>query len=641
MEENNKIDQLKEYRKKLSELSEEEEKQRNLYLKKLASGKIQGPPTGYPSIDKPWLKYFEEDAITKELPKMTCYDYLKNNNNNSLNRCALNFFGLKISYKKLFKKIDEVAKCLVELGVKKGDIVTINSVTLPQSIYLIYALNKIGAISNLTDVRTDQNGMKHYLNETESKFIFTMDQFYDNISNIINETSVEKVILLNPTDEIPFIGKLINSHNDKKSLSEEEYSNNINHLKRINNIVRENENILDWKSFIKLKKTKKEVLKINYEENLPMAIVHTSGTTNLPKSIVLTNDNFNAMPFQYSVSDFKYARGESLLNIVPIFTAYGVVNSLPMPLCLGMTDIVYPKVVNSDFTSILKRFKPNHVIAIPMHWEFLLKNEDIQNEDLSFLKTAASGGDNMNIEMEKRVNQFLEDHNSPSKIVKGYGMTEVSACAVTNTNHTTELGSVGIPLVKNNIKIIDSDTNIEVINGEKGEICIESPSAMREYYKNEEETKDVLKIHDDGKVWIHSGDLGHMTADGKLYIDGRIKRLIIRRGFKISAIAIENIILKHDAIESCSVVKVPNEIDGEVPFAFIVLKNEYKNQSDVVIDELKQMCNEQLPDYYAPAFYNSIERMPYKSNTGKLDFILLENMAVEIVNSQLDKVKTR
>ena len=181
------IDELKEYREKLGKLTQEEEKQRNLYLKKLANGTLQGPLTGKQSIDKTWLKYYSDEAILIDLPEMTALNYMKNNNKNNSNGIALNFFGLKITYKKLFEKIDEVAESLVSYGVRAGDIVVINSVTLPQTIFLLYALNKIGAIADLTDLRTDSNGMKHYLNEGKTKLVFTLDSCYLGFKDILNE----------------------------------------------------------------------------------------------------------------------------------------------------------------------------------------------------------------------------------------------------------------------------------------------------------------------------------------------------------------------------------------------------------------------------------------------------------------------
>lgn len=635
------IDELKEYREQLSKLTEEEKKKRDLYLKKMADGTLEGPSTGYSSIDKQWLKYYSDDAINSDLPTMTALNYMKENNKDNLNGISLNFFGLKTSYRKLFKKIDEVAEALVSFGVKSGDIVVINSVTLPQTIFLLYALNKIGAIADLTDLRTDAKGMKHYFNEGNAKLVFTLDTCFFGFRDILNETSVEKVVLLNPTDTVPLIGKIGNNLKENNKLSSAEKKLKIKEKRKIDNILKTDSRVYSWNDFLSNKKENIQVLEKDYEKDYPVAIVHTSGTTSTPKSVVLTNENFNAMALQYGVSDFKYTKGESLLNIIPIFVAYGVVNSLHMPLCLGMTNIVYPKVVGADFPDIIKKFKPNHVIAIPMHWEYLLHNESSKTIDLGFLKTAACGGDNLNIELEKKLNDFLLHHNAKSKIVKGYGMTEISACAVTNTNNNSKVGSVGIPLVKNNISIIDPDTGLEVKFGQKGEICMQSPTIMKEYLNNKKATDEAIKRHVDGQLWLHSGDLGHFDGDSNLMIDGRLKRLIIRRGFKISAVAIENVIMKNKNVESCAVVKAPHDEDGETPFVFIVLKKNIAFNTSI-LDEIKKMCLSELPEYYIPEFNNFsiVEELPYTKN-GKLDLIFLEKLAIDELNKENINHKVR
>lgn len=622
---------LKDYKEKLGQLTAEEQKQRDLYLKGLAAGTIQGPEVGYSSIDKTWLQYYEDEAILSDVPEMTALNYMRKNNEGNENNAALNFFGIKTSYKQLFEKIDETAKALVNMGVKAGDTVSVVSVTLPQTVYLLYALNKIGAIADFVDPRTDANGMKHYLNERNSKLLFTIDGFYEGFKDILNETGIETTVFLNPTDTVPLIGKIISDINENKTLTRVQKIQKKEKARKIKKLIKGNESIITWDTFLSKSKGSIEVAEKEYEKNYPLAIVHTSGTTSMPKSVVLTNDNFNAMALQYGVSDFKYEKNGTLLNIIPIFVAYGVVNSLHMPLCLGLTNIVYPKVVGKDFTDILMKFKPNHVIAVPMHWEYLLNSEKADGMDLSFLRTAACGGDKLNIELENNLNEFLKKHNSPNKIVKGYGMTEISACAVTNTKNTSKVGSVGIPLVKNNISIIDPETGMELPIGEKGEICIQSPTTMLEYLNNEKETSEVLRVHDDGKVWVHSGDLGHFSEDGMLDIDGRLKRLIIRRGFKVSAVAIENVIMQNEKIESCAVVKAPHQEDGEVPLAYIVVKPEYIDQTAIILEEVEESCKNELPEYSVPSNYLRIDELPYTRN-GKLDQVLLEAMAVSDIN---------
>lgn len=627
------------YKRKLSRLSEEDKKRRDVYLHQLAIGELQGPPFGYSNIDKPWLKYYTEENIYSEIPMKTAYEYLCEVNKGK-NHAMINFMGYKISVNKFNKMVRKTVRALTALGVAKGDVVIINSVTLPQNVILFYALNDMGVIANTTDLRTDATGMKHYINEGNSKIVFTFDATYEKIKSIETETNIEKIILLNPMDILPAFICKFSAIKENKQLTKEERKNKKNVQKDFKDKIKKDKKTITWKEFIKKGKSinleQKKKHDTIFKKNQIIAIVHTSGTTGMPKSIALTNENFNAMAVQYANSDFNYAVGDSILNIIPMFTAYGLVNSLHMPLCLGMTDIVYPKVVEKDFPDIIRKFKPNHVIAIPMHWEYMINNPNAEM-DLSYMKTPGCGGDKLNIELEKEINQFLKAHGAKSEIIKGYGMTEVSACAVTNTNQNNLLGSVGIPQVKNNIRIIDPDTQEDVLTGQKGEICINTPSAMKEYYKNLEETEKLIERGKDGLLWVHSGDLGHVTEDGQVFIDGRLKRLIIRKGFKISAVAIENVITKHSDVDTCAVVKVVDECDGEVPFTFIVLKDTADKSHNKIISELVAECKKSLPEFSQPEYYEIIDSLPY-TKTQKVDIISLEKEASEI-KAKKDKEK--
>lgn len=628
------IDELKEYREKLATLSEEEKKQRDLYLKGLASGTIQGPGTGFPEIDKQWLKYYSEENIKSTIPKQSAYEFMTEMNKNNKKGPFINFVGLIFKFPKFKQMINDVSYSLQQNDVKEGDVIVINSVTLPQAILLFYAANKIGAICNFVDVRTDSNGVKRFIDEGKSTFYVTLDQIYAKNADVIKETSIKKTLVISPMDMVPnFIAKIAKSK-ELKELSKEERKKTIAREKKMNKMISDDKFAMTWEEFYN--KSKKEIKTIEYKDSRTAAIVHTSGSTGFPKSIALTNENFNAMAIQYKESDFSYEKGDNLLNIIPMFTAYGLVNALHMPLCLGITDIVYPKVVESDFPELIKKYKPNHVIAIPMHWEFLLKYKNEKDFDLSFLKTPASGGDKMSEKTEKELNEMLEQHNSKAKIVKGYGMTEVSACAVTNSNKSNDIGSVGIPLVKNNIKIINPDTLESVRTGETGEILISSPSSMKEYFNNEAESKKAILYGPEGEKWIRSGDLGHVTPDGKVEIDGRLKRMIIRKGFKISALAIENAIMQVGDIENCVVVKQKNAKDGEVPFAFITLKSICNKTSEELEKEIMSKCHELLPDFSQIEGYEVIKNIPYTPNS-KVDLTKLEKYADSLVEEQVQE----
>ena len=584
--------------------------------------------TGYPSIDRPWEKYYSKSVINFEFPKKTMYRCIYDNNKNHLNRIAMEYYGRKFTYGELFEQIDNTAKALVSIGVKKSDIITISMPTTPEAVYLLYAISKIGAIANMIDPRTSKEGIIDYTNEAKSKLFVTIDACYGKVKDIYSNTSVENIISISAGDSLPYgvycgykIGEVFEYITKKKE------------------IIRENEHLMKWNTFIN--KGKKEYeLDENFDSAVPVAILHTGGTTGTPKGVVLSNDNFNTIAYQYKISGMHLLPGHRFLDIMPPFIAYGVGAGLHMPFVVGMTSILVPKFEPDKFAKMIRDLKPNHMAGVPSHWGNVLESKILKNVDLSYLITPAVGGDAMNINLEKRANEFLNEHRAPNRIIKGYGITEECSLASACINEINEEGSVGIPLPQNIISIFDPNTGEELKYNQHGEVCLSGPSTMIEYYNNEEATKEMIRIHDDGKKWIHTGDLGYMTEDGMLYIDGRIKRMIIRNdGFKIFPFIIEETIKLNKLVDECMVVGIPDPdySQGFLPKAHIILKPEYKEFEGIIEEQLRDLCQEKLPEYAQPVDYKFRDSFPYTS-IGKIDFMALQREDSGITNK---KIKTK
>lgn len=594
------IDELKEYREKLGKLTQEEDKQRNLYLKKLANGTLQGPLTGKQSIDKTWLKYYEDYDIKQDIPKMSAYDYMVVNNSSNLDKNALNFYGIKITYEELLKNIDKITRSLISLGVKKGNIVTLAMANTPEMVYLFYALNRIGAISNVIDPRYSADEMKREINKVNSKYFITLVDCYDTSRRIIEETNVEKTVYLTALESMPLPIKVVNKLKNK--------------IKSIDN------NSISWNDFIKNgKKIDKDINNI-YENDMPVTIVHTGGTTGEPKGVVLTNENFVAMANMHMHGGLDYEKDDKFLNILPPFIAYCLCNGINMPLTLGLEVTIIPQWDVPDFPMILDKYKPNHVLAGPILWDYVTKS-DIR--DLSYLKTPVSGGDALNEELEKRINDFFKKKNCKSKVAQGYGMTEVSSAAVFSKQEANKIGSVGIPFIKNNVSIFDPETLLEKNIGEEGEIWISSPTIMKEYYNNNIATEELKITTIDGNNWIRTGDIGKIDLDGNLYIVGRMKRMIVRNGNKIFPANTENIVLKLNEIDNCAIVGIDDDIERKVPVIHIVLKKEIVESKEEIVEKIKKIISDNLPEFNIPVKFVFRESMPLTS-INKIDFKKLE-----------------
>ncbi|MCM1467830.1 MAG: acyl--CoA ligase [Alistipes sp.] len=303
---------------------------------------------------------------------------------------------------------------------------------------------------------------------------------------------------------------------------------------------------------------------------------YTGGTTGESKGVMLTNENVNSVIEQLAYSGYSLKRGETWLSVAFPFIAYSLICSQHMPLSLGITaNLCFSLDINKVEKQLLKS-KCNHMANTPSMWEQLAKSRRLSGNDLSFIIAPTVGADSLEIQKEEEINCFLEKNNCKYKICKGYGMTEVgSAIAATPNNDVNKLGSVGIPLSMTTVGIFDVGTDTELSYGMQGEICIQEPSVMAGYYDNNEAAKDILREHSDGQVWLHSGDLGHMDEEGFLFIDGRIKRMIIDcTGFKIFAPVVESVILEVPYVEKCCVVGAKDTINnvGQIPVAFIVIE---------------------------------------------------------------------
>lgn len=585
-------------KQKISQLSEKEKKERDLYLRGLTAGEIQGPPTGYASIDKPWLKYYPKKGITTDVSAMTAYELIYNKMKNKQNYIALNYFGRKISYKELFKNIERVAKSLKANGVKKGDIVTMAMPTSPETVYLFYALNRIGAISNCVDPRMTTEGFKDTLKSTNSQHLITLDMCEPIISEVVKEMNLDTIISVSPVESAPLPIKLLGKSRVKSKF-------------------------MPWDEFIKSGKNYCGKIDEPYEKDTPATIVHTGGTTGTPKGVVLTNDNFNTMAVTQEISNLNLEEKDKFLTFLPPFTAYCLVNAIHDPLYLGFENVLIPKFEVSDFPKLMKKYRPNHVLSGPILWDAFIKSPLHQNENLSYMKSPISGGDALNIELEKQINKFFEEHGSNVPIAQGYGMSEVSAAAVYSKKDCYKTGSVGIPYVKNNIGIFNPDTGEEMRYNEEGEICIATPTLMLEYYNNQTETEKVIEVKEDGSRWIHTGDIGKMDEDGNIYIVGRMKRMIVRNGNKLFPSNIENIMMRNPAIDSCAIVQMEDEVERHVPIAHVVLKPEFAGMENEIISTVEQEIAAEMPDFNIPSTYVFRDELPL-TDLQKIDFKQLE-----------------
>lgn len=610
-------------KEELGKLSYLEQEQRDLYLRQLSIGEVQGPPTGYPSIDKPWLKYYTEEQIKTKVPKMSVYRYLYEQNKDYLGRTALSYFGKKITFGELFAKIEDTAKALKNIGVKENEIVTISMPNTPEAVYLFYAISKIGAIANMVDPRTSAEGIQKYIEEAGSDKIIIVDSYYNKVKPLTELGIAKKVIAVSPAESLPYGLNL--------GYKAKEFVQSLKDPSKKNVY---DEHSQTWKDFISSGKNYDRETEVEYKENRPVVIEHTGGTTGVPKGVLLSNENINSVALQSVLTGIDMKREHNWLDIMPTFIAYGVGMGLHLPLTIGMETILIPQFDAKKFDELIYKYKPVHMVGVPSYWDTIIKSKKLANQDLSFIIAPTVGGDSMNTMLEQESNTFLKEHNCSSKIVKGYGMTEVTGGVAGTVEENNEIGSVGIPFVKQTVSVFEPESEEELGYNQEGEICITGPNTMIEYFNNQDATKAILKRHADGKIWVHTGDIGYITENGSIFVVDRLKRMMIRYdGFKVFPSLIEKVISSHYAVESCKVVSIADSDhrQGRLPKAHIVLKDEFKPYESKIKLEIELLCSEQLPEYCQPSSYKFRKELPLTS-IGKVDYRALEAEDANIKN---------
>lgn len=561
----------------------------------------------YASVAKPWLKYYDASFIGQPLPDCTTFEYLYQQNKQHLNEPALEYFGRKITYADLFVNIKKTAAAFRAIGLKRDDIATVVSIMTPEIIYAFYAADLIGATLNLVDPRYSVEGIHDYIAEVDSHLLICLNVTYDRCVQAAKRTHVERILVVSPADSLSLpmaMGYKL------KNPDKNHYSSNVIH----------------WKDFIAGGQGQSTAADPVDPMDHACVVVHTGGTTGSPKGVMLTDRNFNTIAKQFKTYEFLCHRGQTLMNIMPPFIAYGFACGIHLPLTLGIKVVIIPNADASKLGSLVLKYKPQHMFGVPTHYQQLATDPRLKNKDLSFIRMYAAGGDAISVGAEENVNEFLAAHNVEFPMAKGYGMTEVSSAATAAAASITKPGSAGIPLVDTIVSVFEPGTAKELPIGEQGEICICSESIMKGYYHKPEETAAVKQVHPDGRTWVHTGDVGYIDEDGFVFVGSRIKRLIIRPdGFKVFPSMIENAISHHPAVRQCSVVGcvAKDHPQGRLSFVFVVLDPAAADKKRQILRELRQLCVEELPEYVQPVAYKFISEMPL-TPVGKVDYRKLE-----------------
>lgn len=557
-----------------------------------------------PSEEKVWRKFYSPEALAQTVPEKTVYGYLKERSRDHLEQTAINYYGAKYSYKQLFENIDQAANAFSALGVKQGDLVCFVSVGIPETICAIYALNKLGATANMIDPRMDISSIRKMIRNSGSTITLIIDLAFPKLAKVIDDVNQKHIVVQSPARSLTPVKRAVKGLFSKEKIPF-------------------NDTIVNWDRFLSYGKGSTAV-EAPYVGDATVAITFTGGTTGFPKGVMLTNDSMNAVSLNFRYAGLATYPGDSFLGIIPVFTSYGMVCGMHMPLTYGFELIPIPKFIPTKLGKLMRQFKPNNLISTPAFYEMMMDSKEVKNLDLSFLMSMGSGGDTMNEGLEHKLDAFMKAHKIPYPLAQGYGMSEVSAAASFCFKDIYKAGSVGIPSVMTVIGIFDPETGEELDYNQEGEICITGPTMMKGYYRSPEETAHVMRKHKDGTIWVHSGDIGYLDEEGFLFVKGRIKRMITRfDGHKVFPVTIESMVSEHPEVHSCCVVGVDDREHNQGQYPLVIIEVPETADRAGICRMIYDECQQELEERGRPVAVLPMTFIPL-TGSGKNDFRTLE-----------------
>lgn len=547
------------------------------------------------------------DIILNNIPKYTMYGYIRECNKNNLDRYALRFGRKRYTYGEFIDLIDRYAKGFAAMGIRKGDRVALLLPNLPESTIIIYALNKIGAISDNIDPTSKEDRMKYFLEKEKVNAIVCFDKVYETSIKpiedyIYNELNIDKVLITKITDSL----SMIESAMYKMKFRDEDI------VKRVSTSYG-NINIFGVDRF--LKDSRYQVCYTNpYVENEVATICHSSGTTGVPKTIPSTNENVNFIAFQHQISNIDYSRVKTFLHVLPGFAQFGFSDSMHLGHSLGLEMIEIPIFSQENIIDILLKTKANCLFGTPSFWLRLIGDDKYNNADLSFLEEAVYGGGTLTITQLANINRFLILHNAKCLLRTGYGMSEFNGTCILEDPFMSTPGSCGIDLPGGSGIIINPDTMKELSCGELGHLYYSKGSNPVCEFDGEVLHKT---INIDGREYIDTGDIMKKNARGEYFFEGRASGMISRYdGYKIYPNALENAVTSSSYVEDAMISEYYDESNfGAMPLIYVVLSKESKgiDIKDIIKNIIDNyiLSNNNMSFRDIPTKWKVVDELPY------------------------------
>lgn len=553
----------------------------------------------------PWLRFYGEAPPTLDYPDTSLYEAVAATAARVPEAVAWDFLGATATYRELIVEIDRCAEAFSALGLSRGDRILISMPTTPQGVIAFYAANRIGAVAAMIHPLSTTPEITQYLDATGARVAVVLDAFYASLAAATPERPLTAIIVTRIPDYLSLIKKAAFW---------------LTQGRRIKGIPVSDPRVRLWSRL--LRATKPETRPETPPPDLggasaPAAILFSGGTTGAPKGIVLSNGNFIAEGMQVAAWG-GVRKGDAMLAILPLFHGFGLGVCVNAAFMAGGRSILVPS-FNADVVAKLIRTKrPSVIVGVPTLFEALAKDPSLAKADLSCLRACFSGADTLPRPVKERFEKLVRERGGTVRLLEGYGLTEAVTAIMAMPLDEYREGSIGIPFPDMLAKVCLVDSTEAVPVGTEGEICVSGPAVMLGYLDDPEATAQALRRHEDGRVWLHTGDLGRMDADGFFYFTARLKRMIKSSGFNVFPAQVEAVLYDHALVAEACVVGVPDPAQVERVKAYVVLRNP-ADAGPATESALIAHCRERLIKWSCPREVEFRPALP-KTRIGKVDY---------------------
>jgi long-chain acyl-CoA synthetase len=549
-----------------------------------------------------WLRHYGNVPHTLTYPEITLYDAVLATGVRIPDAIAWDFLDRTSTYRAFLADIDTFANALAGLGLIAGERILISMPTSAPAVIAFYAANKLGAVPAMIHPLSTAQEIQHCLSTTGARVAMTLDAFYGQFAAVRPKAPLETLILARiPEYLTPW--KKIGFWVDKGRK-----------IPRVSGDGR-----VRWWADLMAARTASVPRVSTATTHDPAAILFSGGTTGVPKAIVLSNRNFISQGMEaIAWGKGKVGEGGSVLAVLPIFHGFGLGVCVNAAFMAGAKSILVPMFDPRVVAKLLRTKRPSVLFGVPTLYDALSRDRSLANIDLSCLEGAFSGGDTLPRTVKERFERLVCERGGKVRLLEGYGLTEAVTAIMAMPLDEYREGSIGIPFPDVLAKICRCGTTEELRPGEEGEICVSGPPVMIGYLNDAEATREALKVHADGRTWLHTGDLGRMDSDGFFYFTVRWKRMIKSSGFNVYPAQVEEVLYKHPLVRDACVAGVPDPFQVERVQAFVVLKDPALAGRETE-RTLIEHCREHLIKWSCPRQVEFRREMP-RTAIGKIDY---------------------